>query len=197
YVAEPAAVLLPALLEPDRRRQPFLDRGERFHVALDLEMLDREAGLLEEPANAGLAVREARGAARLLPLVVVKRDEREHLARPERPARPLGDGVKHAEVGDDEVGLERRVLLDLDVAHDKTNVGKLGGGGAAASLVDCLRVSIDADDSAAERRQREGDPAGAGARVQHRQVRERLALEPLEKYRAQLVGRLGGAALSR
>src|SRR5262249_55545772 len=82
HVAEPAAVLLPALLEPERRRQPFLDRGERLHIALDLEMLDREAGLLEKPANAGLAVREARGAARLLPLVVVKRDECEHLARP-------------------------------------------------------------------------------------------------------------------
>src|SRR5881397_823008 len=118
-VTKPATVDLPLLLEPDRRRKPLLDRRERFDVTLDLEVIDRESGPLEEPPCAGLAVREAGRPARLLPLVGVQRDEGEDLARPERPAGPLGDRVGHAEVGRDQVGLERRVLFDLDVADDE------------------------------------------------------------------------------
>src|SRR5262249_12239684 len=116
HVLEPAAVDLPPLLEPDRRGQAFLHRGEGFHVALDLEVLDREARPLEEAPHARLAVGEARGPARLLPLVVVERDEGEHLAGAERAARPLSDRVGHAEIRDDELRLEGHVLLDLDIA---------------------------------------------------------------------------------
>jgi len=84
-VTKPATVDLPLLLEPDRRGKPLLDRGERFDVTLDLEVIDRESGPLEEPSCTGLAVREAGRPARLLPLVGVQRDEGEDLARPERP----------------------------------------------------------------------------------------------------------------
>src|SRR5206468_4128197 len=129
HVLEPPAVHLPPLLEPDRRRQAFLHRGERLHVALDLEVLDREAGPLEEASHARLDVREARGPARLLPLVVVQRDEGEGLTGAQRAARPLGDRIGHAEIGDDEVGLERNVLLDFHVAHDEADVGERGGRG--------------------------------------------------------------------
>src|SRR5262249_55841581 len=136
HVLEPAAVHLPALLEPDRRGQTLLHRSEGFHLALDLEVLDREARALEETSHARLAVREARGPARLLPLVVVECDEGEHLAGAKRATRPLGDRVGHAEIRDDELRLERHVLLDFDVADDETDIGELGGRGLAARLVD-------------------------------------------------------------
>src|SRR5207245_9501005 len=146
HVLEPPAVDRPPLLEPDRRRQTFLDRGERLDVALDLEMLDREARALEKPAYARLAVGEARGPARLFPLVVVKRDEGEDLAGLERAARPLGDRIGHAEIGDDRVGLERHVLLDLDITDDEADVGELRGRGLPPRLVDRAGLAIDADD---------------------------------------------------
>src|SRR5207253_11144856 len=144
---------------------------------------DREARALEQPAYAGLAVREARGPAGLLPLVVVKRDEGEDLAGLERAARPLGDRIGHAEIGDDRVGLERHVLLDLDIADDEADVGEVRGGGLPPRLVDRAGIEIDAEYRPAERRQRHRHSPRAGPRVENGQLTERLGRETPETRR--------------
>ena len=196
-VTKPAPVDLPLLMEPDRRGKPLFDRGERFDVTLDLEVIDRESGPLEKPPCAGLAVREAGRPARLLPLVGIQRDEGEDLARPERPASPLGDRVGHAEVGRDQVGLERRVLFDLHVADDEPDVRESGGGGLPAGLVDQLGVAIHANHGTTQGSQRQREAARARPGVKHCKLGERFGLETLEKDRAQLIGAIDRSGLSR
>src|SRR3989449_6685271 len=87
-----------------------------------------------------LTVGEARRAAGLLPLVGVERHEGEHAARAKDAPRPLGDRVRHAEVGHDHLGLERGVLLDLHVADDEPDVREPGGRRALPRLGDRPRV---------------------------------------------------------
>src|SRR3989454_7045308 len=174
----PAPLPLPLLLEPDRRRKPLLDRRERFDVTLDLEVIDRESGPLEEPPCAGLTVREAGRPARLLPLVGVQRDEGEDLAWPERPAGPLGDRVGHAEVGRDQVGLERRVLFDLHVADDEPDVRELRGGGASAGPACLLRLAAGAAARATQGRHPPRDPTPPPPGGHRGEVGPRLGRSP-------------------
>src|SRR3954471_22665371 len=76
-VIEPAAVGAPALLEPDGSRQRLLHAREALHLALDLEVLDREAVPVEQRARRLLLDGEARAASRLAPLVDVEAHEGE------------------------------------------------------------------------------------------------------------------------
>src|SRR5215470_4581219 len=101
-VAEPPAIRPPSLLEPNGGCQPLFDGAKRPDLALDLEVLDHESRPLEQRPRPGLIVSEARGPSGLDPLVVMERHEGERLAGLERPAGPLGDRIRHAEVGDDE-----------------------------------------------------------------------------------------------
>src|ERR671930_2746979 len=79
-VPEPAAVGLPPLLEADGGGETFLDGGERRHLALDVEVLDREPGAHEHRAGALLVTGEARRSPRLAPLIHVQRHEGDGMA---------------------------------------------------------------------------------------------------------------------
>src|SRR5207247_6157581 len=67
-VAIPASIGLPAVLEPDRRRQPLLHRRELLHLALHLDHLGLEARAPEHRLHPGLVIGEAGDLARLAPL---------------------------------------------------------------------------------------------------------------------------------
>src|SRR2546422_5531815 len=168
-----------------RGGERLLDRLEGRDLPLDLEVLDREAAPPEETPDPRLTVGEARRAAGLLPLVGVERHEGEHPARTKDAPRPLGDRVRHAEVGHDHLGLERRVLLDLHVADDEPDVREPSGRRALPRLGDRPRVAVDADDGVAEGAQRERERPRARAHVEHRQLLERLRSEELEEGRAE------------
>src|SRR5262249_56495464 len=103
-VAYPAAVGPPSFLQADHGGQRLLQRSERRHLALDLEMLDHEARVAERAPRAIFIVREARRPSSLAPLIRVKRDEGEGMSGPERAAGASDDRVRHAEMSDDEIG---------------------------------------------------------------------------------------------
>src|SRR5207244_11966498 len=101
------------------------------------------------------------------------------------------------EMGCDRGGLDRTVALGLDIPADEADVGGLGGGGLPPGLVDRAGIPTDADDRAAERRQRQRHSPRAGPGVENGQLTERLGRETLEKRRAELLARIARSRLSR
>ena len=184
-VAHPATVSPPPLLQADHGGQRLLERSERLHLALHLEMLNREAGVAERGSRAIFIVREARRPSSLAPLVGVKGDEREGASRGQRASGARHDRVRHAEVSDDEIGRPLAVLRGLGVDNEERRVGEPGGGRPVLGLGDRRGGPVDADDAAAARRQGQGEPARARADVERRGGVEALGLEQAPERRAQ------------
>src|SRR6266508_2273006 len=83
-VAIPASVGLPAVLEPDGRRQSLFHRGELLDLALHLDHLGLEARAPEQRLHPGLAIGEAGDLPRLTPLIHVEGNHAETGAGPAR-----------------------------------------------------------------------------------------------------------------
>ena len=165
------------------RRASAADANRATSCSTSRRSTAKPAGPQHGPHPLGL-IGEAREAARLPPLVDVKRRERQDAARRQRGAGPGDDCVGHAEVGHHDVRrAERPIVRLLGVGHHEDHVRVARPAGAPPGLDERAGVRVDPDDPPGPRRELKREASGPGADVEDGAARERLGVEPGKQRR--------------